>query len=180
MVRAIFLVSVFAAVDPSCRGDEGKRAPDGGEAKTPPIAEREPDAGAATNPCDAAALGLGSAAALELWTPPTGCSPRVNDRQFARSADELAPLLVCEAGVAAGVDFTKKALLGIEYTLSPAGAGLGAFDDGKVITVVTRQREPCAGGPMPMPMQATTWFLLPAGGERTFAEKTCTIPSKCP
>lgn len=178
MMRAILLVSVFAAVDPSCRGDEGK-TPDGGEAKTPPITggKAEP---ASTNPCDAAALGLGAAAALELWTPPTGCSPRVNDRQFARSAEELAPLLVCEGGAAAGVDFAKQALLGIEYTLSPAGAGLGAFDDGKVITVVTRQREPCAGGPMPMPMQATTWFLLPAGGERTFAEKTCTIPSKCP
>ncbi len=131
------------------------------------------------DPCGATALGLGQAVALEPWSPPPGCSPRGDGKAILRSDAELTPRLECTAGMNHLVDWTQHALLAVGYTLSPAGAGLGAFDDGKVITLVSRQRNPCPGGPMPMPMNTTAWFRLPAGGERSFADKVCTVESDC-
>ena len=93
--------------------------------------------------------------------------------------DELTPRLECTAGLNHLVDFTRHALLVIGHPLSPAGAGVLAFDDGKVITVVSRQRSSCSGDPRPMPMNTTAWFLLPAGAERTFAARTCNLASQC-
>lgn len=148
--------------------------PRSADTKLPPEPAQKPD------PCGAAALGLGQATALALWTPPPGCSPRGNGKSILRSDADLAPRLDCSAGQHHRVDFTKHALLVVDYTLSPAGAGLGALDDGRVITLVSRQRNPCPGGPMPMPMNTTAWFLLPAGGERGFADTTCTVESQCP
>ncbi len=152
------------------RAADGKATPPTGEPATAP---------APPDPCGAAALGLGPAAALAPWTPPPGCSPRGDGQAILRSDAELAPRLECTAGMNHLVDFTRNALLVVGYTLSPAGAGLGAFDDGKVITLVTRQRNPCPGESMPMPMNTAAWYLLPAGAERSFADKTCTIASKC-
>lgn len=152
------------------RAADGKATPPTGEPATAP---------APPDPCGAAALGLGPAAALAPWTPPPGCSPRGDGQAILRSDAELAPRLECTAGMNHLVDFTRNALLVVGYTLSPAGAGLGAFDDGKVITLVTRQRNPCPGEPMPMPMNTAAWYLLPVGAERSFADKTCTIASKC-
>ena len=137
-----------------------------------------PDA-AKPDPCGATALGLGQAVALELWSPPPGCSPRGTGQAILRSDAELGPRIECTAGQNQLVDWTRHALLAVGYTLSPAGAGVAAFDDGKVITLVSRQRNPCPGDPMPMPMNTTAWFQLPAGGERSFADKVCTIDSTC-
>lgn len=147
---------------------------------TTPEPPPTPEATVRPDPCGAAALGLGQANALAPWTPPPGCSPRGHGRSILRSDAELAPRLECSAGHNHLVDFTRHALLAVDYTLSPAGAGLGALDDGHVITLVSRQRNPCPGGPMPMPMNTTAWFLLPAGGERSFADATCTVESRCP
>jgi hypothetical protein len=176
------LVSCGSAPEPTTRKDpatplaaDGKATPPTGEPVTPEPAT-DP---AGSDPCGAAALGLGPAAALAPWTPPPGCSPRGAGQAILRSDDELAPRLECTAGMNHLVDFTRHALLVVGYTLSPAGAGVGAFDDGKIITLVTRQRTPCPGDPMPMPMNTAAWYLLPVGAERSFADKTCTIASKC-
>ena len=83
-----------------------------------------------------------------------------------------------DEGVDEGGD--QQALVAAAYTLSPAGVGLGAFDDGKTVTLVSRQRSPCPGDPMPMPMNSTAWFVLPTGGERTFGAAACTVESTCP
>jgi hypothetical protein len=151
------------------------------DSKTPPPtdATTKTDGASKSDPCSPAALGLPDAKPLELWTPPPGCSPRGDGTNILRSDDELTPRLECTAGLNHLVDFTKYALLAVGYTLSPAGAGVSALDDGKVVTRVTRQRSPCPGDPMPMPMNTTAWFLLPVGAERTFADKTCTIEPTC-
>lgn len=170
-------MAVFATIDPTCRGAD----------KPPTDASKAvvtTDAGvgkATTDPCSAAALGLANAAQLALWTPPAGCSARDAgpDNDLVRTAEALQQRLQCPAGAAPAVDFTKQALLKVSYTLSPAGAGVAAFDDGKVITIATRQRSPCPDAPMPMPMPANAWFMLAAGGERTFAATTCTLDSNC-
>lgn len=184
MQQFILLVPVFAALASSCSGaaeSTASKDPKAGTAvadtttRTPPPA---PDA-AKPDPCGAAALGLGTAPKLELWTPPPGCSPRGEGTTILHSDDELTPRLECTAGLNHLVDFTKQALLVVGHTLSPAGAGVLAFDDGKVVTLVSRQRSSCPGDPMPMPMNATAWFLLPAGAERTFAAKTCTLDPQC-
>lgn len=139
---------------------------------TPPPDATKPD------PCGAAALGLGAARALDPWTLPSGCTPTgASGKAIARSDAELAALVQCPAG--AGVDFAAQAVLAVGYTLSPAGVGLGAFDDGNVVTLVSRQRNPCPNDPQPMPMNTTAWFVLPGGGERTFADKVCTVASTC-
>ena len=178
MPRILLAVPILAALV-SCGS-----APESTTTSKDPATRIAADAGPVTDsprpdPCGAAALGLGQAAALEPWTPPPGCSPRGDGQAILRSDAELTPRLECTAGMNHLVDFTRHALLVVGYTLSPAGAGLGAFDDGKVITLVTRQRNPCPGAPMPMPMNAAAWYLLPVGAERSFADKTCTIESKC-
>lgn len=145
------------------------------DGKTPPPT----DPTSKSDPCGPAALGLADARPLEPWTPPPGCSPRGDGTKILRSDDELAPRLECTAGLNHLVDFSKHALLAVGYSLSPAGVGMGALDDGKVVTRVARQRSPCPGDPMPMPMNTTAWFLLPVGAERTFADKTCTVESTC-
>lgn len=150
------------------------------DGKTPPPTDPTSKSDATkSDPCGPAALGLADAKPLEPWTPPPGCSPRGDGTNILRSDDELTPRLECTAGLNHLVDFSKHALLAVGYSLSPAGAGMGALDDGKVVTRVARQRSPCPGDPMPMPMNTTAWFLLPVGAERTFADKTCTVESTC-
>lgn len=172
------------APDPSTRDVDAKQAappgkPDAAVKQGPankqgPPAEQGPPA---VDPCGAAALGLANAAALALWHPPPGCTPHTAGTKLVRSEAELKPLLEC-TGTSAGIDFSRHALLSIEHTLSPAGAGLLAFDDGKAITLVTRQRSPCPDDPRPMPMNTDVHFLAPAG-ERTIATKVCTLAPNC-
>lgn len=187
-MRMLALVAMFAAIEPSCRGgaEAGGEAEARGKVATPEVVEpttpppAKADAVSKPDPCGAAALGLGQAVALARWTPPpTGCTPQGSGTAIVRSGAELATRLECAAGTVAAIDFSQHALLSHGYSISPAGAGLVVFDDGKVVTLVTRQRDPCPGAPMPMPMNATAWFLLPAGAERTFANTICTIDSQC-
>ncbi|MBL9106756.1 MAG: hypothetical protein JNL82_37930 [Myxococcales bacterium] len=185
MRELVLLIAAFASLD-GCRG--GDKA----DSKDPPVRDGKPVDGepvdarptppdAAPDPCSATALRLEKAAPLTPWQVPAGCTPGGGGggESFYRSEAELAARVPCPAGTALGVDFSRHAVLAVGYTLSPAGAGLGAFDDGKVITLVSRQQSPCPDAPMPMPMNTTAWFLVPAAGERTFATTACTIPAKC-
>lgn len=187
MRTKVLVVPLFAALAACGSAPESATSKDpsgaaGAAAATttppPPDAAGKADA-AKPDPCGAAALGLGQAVALEPWNPPPGCSPRGDGKAILRGDAELTPRLECTAGMNQIVDWTRHALLAVGYTLSPAGAGLGALDDGRVITLVTRQRSPCPGDPRPMPMNTTAWFRLPAGAERSFAERTCSVESVC-
>src|SRR5690606_6529134 len=113
---------------------------------------------AKADPCSAAALGLGQASPLNSWQPPAGCTPRDAGTGTVRGEAELAERLECPAGTAAGVDFSRHALLSVSHTLSPAEVGLIAFDDGATITLVTRQRSPCPDDPRPTPRHTIEWF----------------------
>lgn len=176
-------VAMIFAVDPSaCRGgDAGGKAGPGDakkESEAPPALQGGAANGGKQDPCGAEALRLGAAKAVPAWTIPTGCTPKGSSGNIiAKSDEELRAILECTAG--SGVDFGKQSVLAVGYSLSPAGAGMGAFDDGKVITLVSRQRSPCPGDPLPMPMNTMAWFVLEKGGERTFASATCTIASTC-
>lgn len=184
MQKLALVVPLFAALASACgsapesskTADASKPPPD--VSKQTPDASKQPDP-AKPDPCSPAALGLAAAPAIPPWTPPPGCSPRGDGTNILRSDAELGPRLECSAGMNHLVDFSKYALLAAGHTLSPAGLGLVAHDDGKVVTLVTRQRHNCPGDPMPMPMSTIAWYLLPAGAERTFAHKTCTVESTC-
>lgn len=184
MRRWVGICWVIAAIA-GCRGGaDGETPPPlrDGEKKAPPVTEAEvkvvpPDTTTA-DPCGAPALGLGTAKALEPWTPPEGCAARGTGTELVRDDAGLAERLQCPSAPAES-DFSRAALLSVAYTLSPAGAGVIAYDDGKTVTVVTRQRNPCADAPMPMPMSVTAWFVVP-GGERSIATATCTLPPSCP
>ena len=54
-----------------------------------------------------------------------------------------------------------------------------AFDDGKTVTLVSRQRKPCPNDPRPMPTPAITSVFLAASGARVFAEASCSFEAKC-
>lgn len=182
MRELVLVVSMVAGSQSSCRGgaEPQEAGRDGatkdGAREVAKDAPKDP----AKDPCGAAALGLGSATALAPWRPPAGCTPRGGETTVLRAAAELEARLECAGGATHGFDFSKQALVAAAYTLSPAGVGLGAFDDGKTVTLVSRQRSPCPGDPMPMPMNSTAWFVLPTGGERTFGAAACTVESTCP
>lgn len=187
MRELVLGVAMIFAVEPSsCRGGaDGKDAPvkDGvdvpvKDGKDVPVVIKD-GAGGKQDPCGAEALRLGSARVVAPWTIPAGCTPKGGQgNTIARSEEELKAVLECASG--SGVDFGKQAVLVVGYSLSPAGAGMHAFDDGKVVTLVTRQRSPCPNDPLPMPMNTMAWFSLPTSGERTFANTTCVVDSKCP
>lgn len=173
---------MFGGIGPSCPGEATREAPPTTDGKAGEVGKAG-DVGAVADagkqdPCGAAALGLKGAAALTAWTLPSGCTPRGSSgNTIAKNEAELRPLVECGGG--SGVDFNKQAVLAVGYSLSPAGVGMAAFDDGKVVTLAMKQRSPCKDDPMPMPMNTTAWFLLPAGGERTFANTVCTVESDC-
>lgn len=98
---------------------------------------------------------------------------------FVRSTLELQQLLSCPADNPASVDLAHNALLISARTLSPAGMGTSVYDDGEVLTFVSRSRTTCPEDPLPMPMNVTLAVLLPAGAERTFKEASCTVVSRC-
>jgi hypothetical protein len=186
MRELVLGVAMIFAVEPSsCRGGaDGKDAPvkDGVDAPVKDGGVGAPvvkDAGGGKpDPCGAEALRLGSARVVAPWKIPAGCTPKGGQgNTIARSEEELKKVLECASG--SGVDFGEQAVLAVGYSLSPAGAGMSAFDDGEVVTLVTRQRSPCPNDPLPMPMNTMAWFLLAGGGERTFAGTNCTIESTC-
>jgi len=181
MRELVLGVAMIFAVEPSsCRGGAGgKDAPvkDGGK-DAPVVKDAGGAGGEKQDPCGAEALRLGTAKVVTPWKIPAGCTPRGGTgNTIAKSEEELKAILECTSG--SGVDFGAQAVLAVGYSLSPAGAGMSAFDDGEVVTLVTRQRSPCPNDPRPMPMNTMAWFLLEKGGERTFANTICTIDSTC-
>jgi hypothetical protein len=102
------------------------------------------------------------------------------ERVYAKQS-EIDAAFTCEKGTALGVDAAKQALLRVSYTMSPASVGVAVFDDGKLVTVVSKQLPNCPKDPRPMPMDATAWFTIaPGGPERTFGNAACTLVRKCP
>ena len=91
------------------------------------------------------------------------------------SEQEFAQAFVCKGTTPSGIDFKKDQLVVDNRQLSPAGAGGAIYDDGSTVTYVSYFRNPCPGDPQPMPMPYTVTYLLPAGAQRAFAEKTCTV-----
>jgi len=142
---------------------------------------RSPSAPPAGDPCSAAALGLGKATRAAPWQPPPGCSlaGRGGPPVLVRSEAELRAAVTCAGDVTSGIDFAAHALVLQSITLSPASTGADVFDDGAVVTVVTRQRRPCPGDPQPMPIGHTVAALVSGAGERTVRESTCVADTTC-
>lgn len=101
-----------------------------------------------------------------------------------RTAEEVAAALRCNgegqpAASTLGVDMNANDVYVVEYTMSPASAGIEAFDDGTRLTVLTRFRPNCPGDPMPMPMNSTVAWLVPKDATRTIAQASCSLPEQC-
>lgn len=155
------------------------------------VATQSDPRGAATtserDPCEPASLGLGNATALPPFRLPQGCSATNASAgatpTIVRSEEEYRAHVTCNGGAVppSGIDFAKHDLALAARTLSPAGAGFGAVDDGSKVTTIARQQFPCSSEPpmMPMPMPYTQAYLLPSHAVRTFGELACTIPKKC-
>ncbi len=128
------------------------------------------------------AAGLGDAALVKTWRPPEVC----HWRGLAQGAttiihsevDLIAAALDCPAS--SGIDFAKSNVVVTGRALSPATVGIDAYDDGKKITFVSRQREPCPKEVPAMPITVPIAFLIPAGELRTFGDAMCTQHYKCP
>ena len=132
------------------------------------------------DPCSADALKL-KAKALTAWKLPERCTAKTSARTVLKTKAEVDAAFQCDKGVSLGIDTTKLALVQVPWMMSPAAAGLIAYDDGKRITLVTKFRQPCPNDPHAMPINLTSWYLLPADGkDRDFAETNCTLPKQCP
>lgn len=135
------------------------------------------------DPCSAAALGLGSAKALVAWKAPAGCTARGGSsppKLLTTEADARAQFDCKDPKANFAVDFKTKSLVASTGSWSPAQVGLSAFDDGKKVTLVSRQRAPCKGDPQPMPSPAISSLFVGGTGVRTFAQSSCTVVTKCP
>jgi hypothetical protein len=141
-----------------------------------PAADAKP--AAPPDPCTPEALKLTRATKLERWTPPGGCTLKGDQNRFIRSDAEATAHLECPAGTKLGVDFTKQAVAVSPTVLYPSTQGFTAYDDGKTLTVVIIARQLCPGEPRATPMPDPSWFLVPAGEARTFAETSCVYPCK--
>src|SRR5262252_9140409 len=74
--------------------------------------------------CDPMALGLASAAPVEMYTPPTGCVAKTIAGGPIRSDAAFHDRFDCkDKSASAGVDFAKNDLMVSVRELSPAGAG---------------------------------------------------------
>jgi hypothetical protein len=126
---------------------------------------------------------LASATPVYLLRLPEGCSLSTTAQfpapQIVRTAEELSAVLRC-IGAMPELDLAAHDLIVASYTMSPAFAGSAVVDDGTTVTFVQRDRPPCPGDPMPMPMPGGVFaFLLPEGETRTWATAACTIPRAC-
>ncbi len=133
--------------------------------------------------CSPAKLGLRDVKALVSWKSPAGC--RVHGSlgpppKVLHSEEQFHAHFSCPAGTSSGIDFAHDSLVFRDHMLSPAGVGSDLYDDGRTVTIVSRFRSPCPDDPHPMPVPFTLTFLLPAGGERKFAEMACNVESRCP
>jgi hypothetical protein len=151
-------------------------------------AELEPEPKAETklkpkaiDPCAPSQLGLGAAQQLQPWAAPQGCTAKsgANEPTAITSEPGFAERFECPKGTKSGIDFGKQQLMVQDKMLSPAGAGTTIVDDGKKVTFIERQRSPCPGDPQPMPIGFTLGFVLPAGAERSYETRACTLPPSC-
>lgn len=135
----------------------------------------------AIDPCAPSQLGLGAARQLAPWAAPAECTARTGapGPTTITSEDGFAKRFSCPKGTKSGLDFAKQALVVEDRTRSPAGAGTTIVDDGATVTFIERDRSPCPGDPQPMPIGYTLGVVLPAGAERTYATRSCTLPPSC-
>lgn len=130
--------------------------------------------------------GLESARAVEIVRLPAGCTfgPGGSLEAPVVLSDPaiLASAITCPSGtVAPTIDLASGDVLLVAFTMSPAYAGMGVFDDGTTVTFVMRDRPPCPGDPMPMPtpMSSAVAFRLPHGASRAFRQASCSLPLRC-
>lgn len=127
-----------------------------------------------SDPCDPTALNLPSAKPLPALALAGECA--FTGTQLLKSEAEARERFACAVGK---VDWSKQSVVVTRRMLSPAMVGFDALDDGAKITFVSRQRSPCPDDPRPMPIEQTHAYVVPAGADRTFAETSCTVPTKC-
>lgn len=157
------------------------------EPPTNDASEREPPGAGAQAPPGANACmpgGLEVAKPLEVVTLPSGCrwTRGGNLDAPARIADpaQLDTALTCDAGVAhPRFDLTTHALEVVEFSMSPAYAGMAVVDDGSTITFVQRDRSPCPNDPRPMPMNTTLAYRIDKAATREHRTLACTLPPRC-
>jgi hypothetical protein len=140
-----------------------------------------PTAEAAPDPCGAAALKLAGAKLLVEYKKPEFCEAQITSgRAVMKSQVDFDRYFRCAKDHQIAIDWKKQALVFDAWMMSPAAAGLDAYDDGKVITFVTRDRSPCPNDPHAMPITLQKYFVLAAGGAgRTYADASCTMPAHC-
>jgi hypothetical protein len=135
--------------------------------------------------CTADALKLVGARPAPIWKAPEGCTLRPAGAGglpiIVRTEEELQAHLECKGKVASGVAFERESVVLAVRTLSPAGTGTNVFDDGKIVTLVSKQRSPCKNEAPPMPVSYTMAFTIAASPVgRTFTESTCKVSAPCP
>ncbi len=143
------------------------------------IAAAEPKAGS----CEATAKQHAKSTKVTAYKPPADCTPKGGDRTphlITSSADARSNLACKDPNAKLGVDFKNNQLIVTARSMSPAQVGMDVYDDGKVVTFVHRDREPCKNDPQPMPGPNTTFLFKITSGARTFAEAACSIATKCP
>lgn len=132
--------------------------------------------------CGPKALGLLGATPVSFWRAPAGCrlAPKPGPPTVVHGEDELAALLSCPTPTPSGVDFERQVLVVTQRMLSPASVGTDVLDDGRRVTFVNKQRSPCEGDPLPMPITVPLAFVVAKGADRTFGEASCNVESRCP
>ena len=128
--------------------------------------------------------GLADSNVVEVLRLSSGCSwttsAPLTSPAVITDSDALAAAIQCtEAGAPPSVDFAVDQVHVAEFSMSPAYGGMSIMDDGATITFVMRDRSPCPGDPMPMPMSASVAFRMPRGASRTYASASCTMQSAC-
>ena len=136
---------------------------------------------AGADPCSPDALKLPKATVLKTWEPPYTCHPDVKQsRTIIHNQTELTAVFKCDPNVHPTLDFKNQSLVIVTWQMSPAAVSLGGFDDGKLLTLVTRFRHNCPKDPQAMPAPGEAYFLIPAAdAKRTYGEATCTLDNKC-
>ncbi|MBN8611000.1 MAG: hypothetical protein J0L92_10475 [Deltaproteobacteria bacterium] len=173
--KPLLLAVSMAVIASACGGAEPASAP-------PPTTATPPATAIAAATC--MPPGLEAAHEVEIVRLPAGCS-------FGSGGSLTAPtVLIDDAAVAAALTCngptTPTIPLGadqlhvVTYTMSPAFGGMAIVDDGTTITYVMRDRPPCPGDPMPMPMPSSALaYRVPHGATRTYRELACTLPRTC-
>jgi len=138
----------------------------------------------AKDPCSAQELGLTGATELKRWEPSNGCDiERPPVPKVLNDLKEVGAALDCSkmGGGGPPLEFDGPVVV-TSRSFSPAQTDLKAFDDGTTITFVSVQRSPCPNDPRPMPgpVQGFAFGPLASGGSRTFADRACTVPARCP